>query len=368
MKINLIQDIATPHNNVLISEFIDKSNIRLNLWYALQSDTNLYQWSKDLTQEHTSANIYGTSLNLKFIKYCLFHSDERYIIVGWANINTILLTFLFFLLRRPFNHWTDLPDFHDEHIIGFRKRILRWGAYKVLKYSNSIIFGVGVSSIKYFRKLGFSEKRLINLPIFVKVNEDLIAYKSKRNQLIEKYALGDSTFIISAGSRIVREKGYDLLIKAISFLDNEILDNLKLFVVGSGPSLFELEKQVIDLNLNNQVIFIKWLPIEDFKEIIANSDIFVHPARIDSYGGTTLGMALGVPVIGSFEAGAALDRILSGKNGFLYHAEDIQTLSNYISILYKYPLLKKTMATAARDTALQWPPSRGVDIITLHAI
>lgn len=367
MKINLIQDIATPHNNVLISEFIDKSNIKLNLWYAVQSDSSLYQWSKDLTQEHTSANIYGTSLNLKFIKYCLSHSDEKYIIVGWANINTILLTFLFFLLRRPFNHWTDLPDFHDNHI-SFRKKILRWGAYKVLKYSNSMIFGVGVTSIKYFRNLGFSEKRLINLPIFVQVNEDLIAYKSKRNQFIEKYAINDSCFIISAGSRIVKEKGYDLLIKAISLLDEEILDNLKLFVVGSGPALIELEKQVIDLDLNNQIVFIKWLPIEDFKVIIANSDIFVHPARIDSYGGTTLGMALGVPVIGSFEAGAAVDRISSGKNGFLYHAEDIQTLSNYISILYKYSQLRKTMATAARDTALQWPPSRGVEIITSYAI
>ena len=123
MKINLIQDIATPHNNVLISEFLDKPDIQLNLWYAVRSDTKLYQWSKDLANEFTVANIYGTSFNWNFIKYCLRHKDEKYILVGWANINTMLLTFLFFLFQRPFNHWTDIPNSHDKNLSSMKKAL-----------------------------------------------------------------------------------------------------------------------------------------------------------------------------------------------------------------------------------------------------
>ncbi len=367
MKINLIQDIATPHNNVLISELLSQTDVTLNLWYAVNSDTNLYQWTVDLTNEHKIANIYGTSFNWRFIKYCLLHRDEKYIIVGWANINTMLLTFLFFLLRRPFNHWTDIPDSHDKNI-RCHKIFFRWIAYQVLKNSKSLIFSVGITTIKYFLGLGFSEKRLINLPIFVEVNNDLNKYKANQSIIFTKFGIRQGDFLITSGSRIVKEKGYDLLINAVSKLKSEIKENLKVIIVGSGPNLDDLKQQVFDLRLSKQIIFIEWLPIDDFKLIIANSEIFIHPARIDSYGGTTLGMSMGVPVIGSFEAGAAIDRISSGVNGFLYHAEDINSLSNYISLLYELPILRKKMASEAYKTALQWPPSRGVEIIINNSI
>ena len=367
MKINLIQDIATPHNNVLISEFLDKTDIKLNLWYAVRSDTKLYQWSKDLANEFTVANIYGTSFNWNFIKYCLRHKDEKYIIVGWANINTKLLTFIFFLFQRPFNHWTDIPNSHDKNLSSMKKA-LRWIAYKLLKHSNSVIFSVGITTINYFRSLGFAENRLINLPIFVEVSKDLQLYKKNRGFLFAKYSIGEEFFLISSGSRIVKEKGYDLLVNAISLLKKEIKDVLKVIIVGSGPDLDDLKLQVIALNLSKQVIFINWLPIEEFKSLIANSELFIHPARIDSYGGTTLGMSMGIPVLGSFEAGSAIDRISTGINGFLYHAEDINALSNYITLLYDFPILRKKMASEAYKTALNWPPSRGVEIIIKNSI
>jgi glycosyltransferase involved in cell wall biosynthesis len=367
MIINLIQDIATPHNNVLIARFFENPNVKIKLWYAVENDSSLYQWSSSLSQEHGPAIIYGKTINLKFLKYCVDHSDEKFLIVGWANINTILLTLIFFLLRRPYNQWTDLPDSHSDNL-SFCKKSLRWLAYKILYYSKAMIFGVGITSINYFRKLGFSEDRLVNLPIFVEIDEDLPAYKLKGREFLEKYSIDESNFIISSGSRIVFEKGYDLLIRAIALLDKEILSEFKVIIVGSGPQVSELEALVIDLKLESQIVLIKWLPIHEFKVAITNSNVFVHPARIESYGGTILGMALGVPVIGSFQAGAALDRISTGLNGFLYNAEDIQALANFILLLYHYPALRNKMAFEARKTALQWPPSRGMEIIMQYAI
>lgn len=365
--INLVQDLATPHNNVLIAAFKDCHEAQIKLWYARDMDQSRYQWSTNISHEHFPAEIYGTSLNWRFIKYCLSHPEEKFVIVGWMNTNTRLLHLLFFLLSRPFNHWTDLPNPKMQGM-SLKQKWLRWAAYRLLKHSHCKIFGVGKTTMDCFRAWGFQADKLVNLPIFVAVDEDLPAYHAKRSQLLEQYAINQQGFLISAGSRLIQEKGYDLLIKAIGLLDAVIRQHIKVVIVGSGDCLPELEQLVIDLNLSEQIVMEKWLAIDDFKALIANSDVFIHPSRFDSYGGTTLGMALGVPVIGSNSAGAAFDRIEQGRNGFLYDAEDIQTLANFITLLCQNPELKRRMGVEAYKTACQWPPRRGVDIILNNAI
>jgi glycosyltransferase involved in cell wall biosynthesis len=252
--------------------------------------------------------------------------------------------------------------------IGIRKKLARWVAYQILKYSKAKIMCVGMATLDYFRKLGFSDSRLINLPIFVESDEDLSAYHARREQIFSRYSIKPGDFVLSAGSRIIHEKGYDLLIKAIALIDEEISSHIKVIIVGTGTSVPDLEKLISELQLNGKIILEGWLAIEDFKTLIANSDVFIHPARTDSYGGTTLGMAMGVPVIGSYGAGAAVDRIDQGSNGFLYDAEDTQTLANFIVLLYRNPALRKRMGEESLKTARSWPPSRGVRILTENVI
>jgi glycosyltransferase involved in cell wall biosynthesis len=365
--VNLIQDVATPHNNVLIEQFKDREDVKVNLWYARDMDKRLYQWNQNISDEHFPAIIYGTHLNLSFIKYCIFNTSERYVIVGWANINTQLIQLLFFLLGRRFNHWTDLPD-PKSSALTLRKKFIRWLAYKLLKFSNSKVFGVGKTTLSCFKSWGFPDRKIVNLPIFVKVDDDLPQYYARRDELYSKYMVIDGDFLISAGSRLVYDKGYDLLVRAVAALRLDVREKIKLVIVGSGDQLSELERLVLELDVSKQVIFEKWLEIDDFKALIANSEVFVHPARFDSYGGTTLGMALGVPVIGSISAGAAGDRIEHGVNGFLYEAENVEALADALLTLYSHPKLRQQMGRAARKTALEWHPSRGVEILLENSI
>lgn len=365
--INLIQNLATPHNNVLISGFKRHPEVKIRLWYERGRDQNKYQWETDITHEYYGATIYGSSINWRFIRYCLGHRDERYVIVGWSNINTRLLHILFFLLRCPYNHWSDLPRTLDRSAPTWA-RLARWFAHKVLQYSNAVIFCVGELTVDYFRHLGFSDSRLVNLPIFVQSDEDLSCYHAKRDEILSQYKLSGNEFVLSAGSRIVHEKGYDLLIKAVALLENDVRRKVKVVIVGNGPAVPDLERLIRKLGLEKQVILEKWLEIGVFKTLIANSDVFIHPARFDSYGGTALGMALGIPVIGSYGAGAAVDRIEQGRNGFLYRPEDTYALASLITLLYRNPELRSYMGREARKTAVCWPPERGVEIMMNNAI
>lgn len=365
--INLIQDLATPHNNVLIAQFKNCQDTEIKLWYAQAMDQNRYQWASDITNEHFPAEIYSTTFNWRFIRYCLTHTNEKFIIVGWMNVNTRALHLLFFLLRRPFNHWTDLPNPNIKGM-NLKQKFWRCAAYWLLKHSRCRIFGVGKGTINYFRARGFQEAQLVNLPIFVRVDEEFKVYKARRREVLTRYGVLPEGFLISGGSRLIYEKGYDLLIRAVAFLPADIRALLKVVIVGSGEALPGLKSLVDELSLGSCIMFEQWLAIEDFKALIANSDVFAHPARFDSYGGTTLGMALGVPVIGSTGAGAAVDRIEHGVNGFLYEAEDIQALADAIVRLFRDPELKQRMGRAARQSALQWHPKRGVDILVHNAI
>jgi glycosyltransferase involved in cell wall biosynthesis len=363
----LIQDIATPHNNVLIAALKNHENVELKLWYAKENNDKLYQWDKNITHEHLVAKIYGNQINWKFLFYCLFKRKEKFLIVGWMNINTKFLHLLFFLLRRPFNHWTDLPDYQykNQTVVSILKNKI---SNFVLKKSKCKIFGVGKITLDYFINLGFPKSNLENLPIFVNTDEDLENYKLRRTQINTKYSTNNQTFLIVAGSRLIFDKGYDLLVEAFSIIPLNKRINMKLVIVGSGDEKKAIEKLIKSYDLSENTVIEPWLSIEDFKLLIANSDVFIHPARFDSFGGTTLGMAMGKPVIGSYTAGAAYDRIIGGYNGYLYDSKDVSKLAEYIILLYDDNDLKIRLGKNALMTAKEWSPLKGADTLAKNLI
>jgi glycosyltransferase involved in cell wall biosynthesis len=365
--VNLIQDLPTPHNNFLIEQFIDHPDIELRLWYANSFDLSRYQWRSNLSDEHISSKIYGSNLNLRFLWHCVTKINEKFILVGWMNHNTAILHFIFFILRRKFNHWTDLPN---PEIKGrtVLKNLARWLAYRMLKWCRCRVLGVGQPALNYFRKIGFPDAMLVNFPIFISVDNDFSIYKRDEALHHLKYNVPPNGVLISAGSRLIREKGYDLLIDAIRALPKDLLDRVRLVIVGSGEELTALNNQILSLNLEGIVHLDGWMEFDDFKSVIANSNIFVQPARFDSYGGTILAMSLGVAVIGSISSGAAYDRIVHGENGLLYEANDTAALAAHISRLVTNPAERSKIAACGRNTALQWPLSLGVNIIKSRII
>lgn len=359
--INLIQDVATPHNNILIEKCF-ANNVKLNLWYSLTNDKNKYNWNEDLANKYYKSKIYGKKINISFLIYCLWNSDEKYIIVGWANINTLLLHVLFFLLRRPFNHWTDMPRHIPNKSIS-KAKILRSCAYMMLRNSKTKIFCVGKKTLKYFKKNRFSEKNLINLPILVEINDKILNQKKDLTILKKKFCNNKKKYLITSGSRLVYDKGFDLLINSVDKLPLEFKKKIKIIIVGNGPEELSLKNLIKSLNLKSIVKIKTWMKFKDFKKLIAASDIFIQPSRFDAYGSAILGMSLGVAVISSTNSGAGIDRIKNRKNGLLYDAKNIEALKNNIELLLNDEKLRKKIAEAGKRTASYWPPQKGVKIL-----
>ncbi|WP_350551525.1 glycosyltransferase [Pseudoalteromonas sp. 120-MNA-CIBAN-0494] len=310
--INFIQDEATPHNNILIKNINAINEIKLE--YAL-SKSNQYEWDIDLTNEIINANIYGLKVNLRLIKnYIKKSKKESFLMVGWSNPTTRIIFLLSVFFKLNLFMWFDLPD--DNKKRSWLSRQVRSLFHFLLKKSNIQLFCAGKTTIDYFSSKGFSKSRLHNLPIQVEVvKEKILHFESNELKVF-------------AGSRLTFDKGFDLLISALGALPKNA--KVKLRLAGTGPEKEQLEAQVKALGLTTSVEFIGWLSPANYQQELAKSDIFIHPARVDAYGATVLALASGTPVIGSNGAGAVIDCLIDGENGYVYRPEDVEKLSELI--------------------------------------
>jgi glycosyltransferase involved in cell wall biosynthesis len=366
ITLHFIQDIPTPHNNVLLRTLAEDVTMDLRIWYGRLTHPK-YSFSADLGYEVGMPIVYGHRLpSLRLIKTALLHRKDRFFIVGWMNPTMRLLILLFWLLRRPFNMWFDLPADHATHPV---KKVARQLYYFLLRTSSAKIFAVGSAAMQFFKRKGFAENRLVNFPIFVSVEKPLDAYREHCKEIREKYGVSDEDLFITTGSRLIHEKGFDLLIQAIAMLDDSIKAKIKLLIVGRGPEKEALEGQVLSCRLEGQVFFEDWMDYDALMAHIGSSDLAAHPARFDAFGGTTLSaMVAGTPVLGSRQAGSASERIVHGKNGWLYHSMDVASLAHYLAVAVQEKPKLKSMGRSARQTAEKWSPALGVRLMKEHLV
>lgn len=322
-RLHFVQDIATPHNNALLRELVTVPEVELLVKYA-HRDIPDYPLAGDLVDEILPAYIYGARYpNIRVLTRAVLFPRDRWLLVAWSNPTTRALIVWFWLSRRKFNCWIDVPPDTT------RKRIiLRRIALLLLRRSRVQMFAVGSVGVRYLAAAGFPAERVHNLPIALSA-----ATSGNPNAWRAKLDLPEDGVLLVTGSRLVVEKGFDVLIHALSRLQPEILVRLVAVIVGSGPLEGELRRLAQESRLSpDQIRFLRWLPADEFAELVEASDIVVHPARSDSYGGASLlARAMAKPLIASRGAGAALEIVQDGENGWLYEAEDVERLSAILS-------------------------------------
>lgn len=351
MKLHFIQNEATPHNNVLIQELVETEGLELELWYA-REESDKYQWNSNPTHEIQHANIYGDqSINWAMIWKLLGHREEKVFQTGWGNPTTKMMVVLFWLTKRPYNMWFDYPQDAKKRnlIIGKLRGLFYW----LLKHSRANVFCVGKMTVDYFAERGFSRDRLVNLPVLVDMSASKEDYIQHRDRIKRKYQVTDSELFLVAGSRLTPDKGYDLLIEALSMLPDENRARVKTLIIGRGAEKENILRQISEAGLAGTVFIEEWMDVEEYRACIATADAFVHPARWDAYGGSIYAMALGVPVIGSTGAGAVVDKVEHGQNGLIFPNGDASALSLIINELLDKPSSLGEMAKNMRQQMLQ---------------
>ena len=151
-----------------------------------------------------------------------------------------------------------------------------------------------------------------------------------RERTRAELGVSPSQTVIGSIGRFSHDKGQDLLVRAFAGSNQRKLGALLLFV-GEGDGLPYCKDLAAELAMGEQVRF---LPDQrDVVGLMNALDIFVLPSRMECFSNSMLeAMACAKPVIVS-ATGGALDAIEPGRNGLLWHPENVDELTEKIDSL-----------------------------------
>ena len=140
-------------------------------------------------------------------------------------------------------------------------------------------------------------------------------------------------------SRFDKRKNHEKVIMAIRNL-KEIYPDIIYTCIGYGDEEENLKKLVIELKLENHVIFLKDVPNDLKNALVAKSNIFIMPSIIHKNSVEGFGIAFveaaqyGIPSIGGKDGGAS-DAIIHEKTGLICDGNNLEDIYSNIDFILK---------------------------------
>jgi len=148
----------------------------------------------------------------------------------------------------------------------------------------------------------------------------------------ERLGLGREDFICVTVGRLVPVKGYPFLIDAMGKLAQTI-PNVKLVIAGDGSEREKLKKQVLELALDDRVLFLGLR--EDIPEILSCGDLFLLSSVNEGFGLVLLeAMAFKLPIVAT-RVGGVPEVVKDGETGLLIPSQDPQSFVNAVLKIYR---------------------------------
>jgi starch synthase len=153
--------------------------------------------------------------------------------------------------------------------------------------------------------------------------------------------------LIVASGRLTWQKGFDLLVKALDYIDNSI--GLLISGISVGDKGFEeLINRLVSERWGRVLITTSSIPEDILKLIIYSANVYVVPSRYEPFGLVSIeAQALGTPVVAS-NVGGLPETILDIRysvegSGTLVSIDDLWGLASTVESI--------VFATEARDTS-----------------
>jgi len=133
----------------------------------------------------------------------------------------------------------------------------------------------------------------------------------------------------------------------LAYLVSQNIPDVKFLLVGDGVLRGKIERLILRLNLQKQLILTGWR--RDIPDILSAADVFVLNSLWEGLPVTALeALASGRPVIATHTGGIS-EVIIEGRNGFLVSPTDMQGMCKKLTILLRNPDLRKAMSGNAKE-------------------
>lgn len=175
----------------------------------------------------------------------------------------------------------------------------------------------------------------------------------KKEELRTKLGL-DKTIVFIQVANLIPYKGHLATIKAFSKLSKSTgEEKWKLLLVGNGDNLYikKLKMELLDNNIKENVEFLG--NRDDVPELLSVSDVGLLPSVHEGFSNSMLEyMASKLPTIAT-NVGGNSDAIVSGKTGYLFPVNDIDSYSEKLSIIIQDDNKRQMMGELAYKACVE---------------
>lgn len=340
---------------------------------------------------------YDYQLNKKVFTHFKNRKNKIYVIKGgvnfiWKNFRNIKFSILFSFLnffewkknRELFKIYYDFPlyvlkhkydvmhchfGFNGVKVAKAEKNGISLAEKKVISFHGSDVTPSKISIYKDLYKNLFEvfDTITVNSPylenLLLSVNPNIknrivlpVGFNSKYIEIEEVSKFEKTNFDIVFCGRLIPLKRPEAAIEITNQLVKKGYANVKLHLIGSGEMFETIKRNVIELEIQNNVILYGSLEQKEVYRIMSFSDVFLFPGCVDSETGLaeTQGLViqeaqfLKLPVVVS-DVGGIKYGMLKNESGFLLESTDIAIFVEKLIELMENPILRKKMGEKGHE-------------------
>jgi glycosyltransferase involved in cell wall biosynthesis len=152
--------------------------------------------------------------------------------------------------------------------------------------------------------------------------------------------------LVGAIGRLERQKGYDILIQALSRIDGATL-----VLVGDGSERPALEKLTHSVGVADRVAWTGWR--DDARSYLGAFDVFAFPSRFEGFPLAVLEALLARSAVVATDVGSVAEAVRDGETGLLVPPGDSAALARAIERLLADQALRRRLGEQGRRLVLE---------------
>jgi glycosyltransferase involved in cell wall biosynthesis len=242
--------------------------------------------------------------------------------------------------------------------------LLRLFEKRLMKRSDALIAVSKYTVDELTGLYGIAEEKIHVIYNGVDVNK----FKPRPNkaELRREFGLDEKKQTVLFVGRLYHRKGLEVLLHSVALVLKEFRE-VQFAISGTGFKAKEesLRNLAHELDIEDDVKFLGYVPDDKLADVYSASDVFVLPAIYENFPFAILeAQATGLPVV-STKVGGIPEFLVDGENGFLIDPGDVDQLTQRLLDLLKNPEHAKAMGKHGRELIherLSW------DIITQQVI
>ena len=324
MKILWLTNIPSPYRVKFFNELGKKCDLTV-VFEKRSSSERDESWKKFQSDNFKTIFLSGKSIGVaeavcfSVVKY-ISKEYDHIVVTNYAD-PTGIIAIMYMKSRRI--HYEIEGDGAFPILNSVMKRYIK----KFILSKADLYFSTAQMHDEYYVINGVSKERIVRYPFTSICRNEIIEHPIRaevKKRLKEQLNIKEQYMILAVGQFIYR-KGYDNLIEAASYLN----ENYGIYIVG-GKEPEEYIKMVRKLKCKN-VHFVDFKKSEELDKYYKAADVFVHPTREDIWGlVVNEAMAKGLPVITTNKCIAGLEMVKNNVNGTIGDVDDIRYLTTAI--------------------------------------